>query len=73
MAGFIKVRFSCPRCGSTAGLIFDADEFERSSVEAVSRKFPMSEALKMKVLEASKRYATWEEAFCHKFEGVGLS
>lgn len=65
---YIKVRFTSKEHGVTAGLIFPESVYERMSVEKLSRHFPYSEALKMRMIERSKAYRTWEEAFLHSFD-----
>lgn len=68
MNTFLKIRFTSPAQGSTAGLVLDTDKFNALSIQDISRMFPYSEALKMKRLQASRNYPTWVEAFAHEFE-----
>ena len=52
----------------TAGLVLDSDKLRGMSISDVSRLFPMSEARKMRgVLQVSRKYSTWNEAFQHQF------
>jgi hypothetical protein len=63
---YVKFRFTS-RHGSTAGLIIETRKLEQMSVREVSRLFPYYEAGKMKRLQVSPQYQTWEEAFNHTF------
>ena len=63
---FVKVRFT-NGAESTAGLIMPYDKVKHSTITELSRAFPYSEAPKMKRLDISPAYETWEEAFNHKF------
>jgi len=63
-----KVRFTSKANGSTAGLVIESDRFERMSITDFSRLFPYSEASKMRTLQVSPEFPTWEAAFDHSFE-----
>jgi hypothetical protein len=62
-----KVRFTSPTNGSTAGLVVTCYQDSQHSIESLSRLFPYSEAPKMRTLQVSQAYRTWEEAFDHEF------
>jgi hypothetical protein len=66
--GFIKVRFTSVTHGSTAGLIFPAKDLYDMSLTKLSRHWPVSEAMKMRRVEMSDEYDTWEGAFNHSFD-----
>ena len=61
-----KVRFTN---GSehTAGLIFDELELAKMSISDISRLFPYSESPKMRRIEFSPPFISWEGCFNHQF------
>jgi hypothetical protein len=65
---FYKVRF-ITRDGrhATAGLVFPAGEVIDRDASYLSRFFPMSEALKMQLLQISPMFPTMDEALAHTF------
>ena len=65
---FIKVRFTSKEHGATAGLIFPAKDLYDMSLTKLSRHWPAGEALKMRRVEMSPEYDTWEAAFLHTFK-----
>ena len=62
-----KIRFYSKRHGATAGLVIQHDGKTFHSIEELSRLFPVSEALKMKRLQVSPIFATWNDAFEFEF------
>lgn len=60
--GFRKVRWTNGE-ESTAGLIFTTQDLKSMSLPDLSRYWPPYEALKMKKVEASQVYPTFDEAF----------
>ena len=65
---FIKVRFTSVSRGSTAGLVFEADQLYRMRLDQLSRRFPISETNKLKRVQLSPEYDTWQQAFEHEFK-----
>lgn len=64
---YCKVAFSSSR-GMTAGLIFTREQMAQcANVEGISRKFPMSEAMKMERIHISPWFDTFESAFAYQF------
>ena len=63
---FRKVRFSNGAV-ATPGLVFDSDTLATKTVCEISRCFPYWEALKMRRLETSPPFDTWEGAFYYEF------
>lgn len=72
MARFVKVRFMSD-VGATAGLVFTEAQMRMCSVSQLSRYFPSSEFRKMRTLQISRPYMSWEEAFDHEFGSNGQS
>lgn len=64
---YMKVRFTSLK-GATAGLIFLSQDVYNMSLSKLSRHWPVSEALKMRRVELSPEYDTWEQAFDHSFD-----
>lgn len=60
---YIKVWFSCPVNGETAGLVFTEKKYRKLTITSLSSCFPMSEAPKMKTVHTSKFFHSWVEAF----------
>jgi hypothetical protein len=63
---FRKVRFS-NGASATPGLVFDSDTLATKTVCEISRCFPYWESLKMRRLETSPPFDTWEGAFYYEF------
>lgn len=67
-ATYVKFRFRNPFNGqSTAGLVVPFHEMKHKSISDLSRLFPYSEANKMRTVDVSPEYSTWEQAFNHQF------
>jgi hypothetical protein len=69
MTTYRKVRFTS-YAGNTAGVIVESAKFDTMTTSDISRLFPYYEAPKMKVLQLSDEYSSWEAAFSHSFEKV---
>ena len=72
MTTFQKVRFSQHATSNdpelcTAGLVLDAAKLANMTVSDISRLFPYSESHKMRVLQVSKKYPHFYDAFNHQF------
>lgn len=63
---YVKFRF-CSGAKNTAGLVMEYEKFCKTSVEDLSRLFPVWECMKMKKLEVSDVYETETEALNHEF------
>jgi hypothetical protein len=59
---FRKIRFTSTHHGSTAGLVIGPSQSDWTIGE-LSRLFPMWEAMKMKRIQSSPFFQTFEEAF----------
>ena len=64
---FRKIRFIAPHAGVTAGLVIGPKQTNWTITE-LSRLFPLWEAMKMKRLQSSPFFSTFEEAFSFSFE-----
>jgi hypothetical protein len=68
---YVKVRFEGTReTGATAGLVLEHAKCAKMSVGEISRLFPMREAPKMRTLQVSPAYTTWDAAFAHVFSAT---
>lgn len=65
-----KIRFYSKRHGATAGLVVEHGGKKFTTIEELSRLFPMHEAPKMAKLQASPIFATWNEAFEFEFPAI---
>ena len=63
-----KVRFYHPQLGPTAGLVVTVKQLQDLGLAGFSRLFPTSEIPKMKRLQMSPPYNTFEDAFNHQFD-----
>ena len=57
-----------PEAAVTAALIVKADKLNKMSVSEISEMFPYSEAMKMKFLEVSAEYPSFEDAIESDFK-----
>ncbi len=68
MTEYIKIRFSTfDGEDTTAGLVIDRHDFRCWSMQQISRLFPTFETRKMQLLQYSREYENWEQAFGHQF------
>jgi hypothetical protein len=67
--GYQKVWFESVLHGRTAGLIVPAEQLKSMTISEVSRLFPYFEANKMKTLQVSPVFETWEAAFAFGIDG----
>ena len=56
-----------PEYAVTAALVVDTDKLNTMSVGEISQMFPYSEAMKMKFLEVSAEYPSFEDAIADDF------
>jgi len=64
---FRKIRFISKEHGATAGLVIGPEQCDWT-VSDLSRLFPVWEAMKMRRLQSSPFFTTFEEAFTFSFE-----
>ena len=67
-AGMSYYHATLPDCFVTAALIVDSDKLNKMTVSEISQMFPYSESAKMKYLEISANFETWEDAFNADFQ-----
>ena len=67
-AGIYSYHETLPDSFVTAALIVDSDKLNKMTVSEISQMFPYSESAKMKYLEISANFETWENAVNADFQ-----
>ena len=67
-AGIHHYHATLPDSFVTAALIVDSDKLNKMTISEISQMFPYSESTKMKYLEISANFETWEDAFNADFQ-----